>query len=46
MGSRHQFTGCGPRGGVRVSWVGVQNATSYRVLWKKTDGEILLVVLK
>ncbi len=26
---------------VRVSWVGVQNATSYRVLWKRTDGEIL-----
>ncbi|XP_042582157.1 collagen alpha-1(VII) chain isoform X1 [Cyprinus carpio] len=23
---------------VRVSWVGVQNATSYRVLWKRTDG--------
>uniref|UniRef100_A0A9J7ZDD9 Collagen, type VII, alpha 1 n=1 Tax=Cyprinus carpio carpio TaxID=630221 RepID=A0A9J7ZDD9_CYPCA len=24
---------------VRVSWVGVQNATSYRILWKRTDGE-------
>uniref|UniRef100_A0A8C1LKV4 Collagen, type VII, alpha 1 n=1 Tax=Cyprinus carpio TaxID=7962 RepID=A0A8C1LKV4_CYPCA len=23
---------------VRVSWVGVQNATSYRILWKRTDG--------
>ncbi|KAK2889366.1 hypothetical protein Q8A67_014741 [Cirrhinus molitorella] len=23
---------------VRVSWVGVQNATSYRVLWRRTDG--------
>lgn len=26
---------------VRVSWVGVQNATSYRILWRRTDGEIL-----
>ncbi|RXN08048.1 collagen alpha-1(VII) chain [Labeo rohita] len=23
---------------VRVSWVGVQNATSYRILWRRTDG--------
>ncbi|XP_056606993.1 LOW QUALITY PROTEIN: collagen alpha-1(VII) chain [Triplophysa dalaica] len=23
---------------IRVSWVGVQNASSYRILWKRTDG--------
>ncbi|XP_035379953.1 collagen alpha-1(VII) chain [Electrophorus electricus] len=28
-----------PRGEVvRISWVGVQGATAYRVLWKRTDG--------
>uniref|UniRef100_A0A3B5B8I6 Fibronectin type-III domain-containing protein n=1 Tax=Stegastes partitus TaxID=144197 RepID=A0A3B5B8I6_9TELE len=26
---------------VRVTWVGVQGATSYRVSWKRTDGEVL-----
>lgn len=24
---------------VRVTWVGVQGATSYRVTWRKTDGD-------
>lgn len=24
---------------VRVTWVGVQGATSYRVSWRKTDGD-------
>lgn len=28
---------------VQVSWVGVQNATSYRIFWKRTDGEILVI---
>lgn len=29
-----------PRGEViRISWVGVQGATAYRVLWKQSNGE-------
>lgn len=24
---------------VRVTWVGVQGATSYRVSWRRTDGD-------
>lgn len=24
---------------VRITWVGVQGATSYRVSWRKTDGD-------
>lgn len=27
---------------VRVTWVGVQGATAYRVAWKRTDGETLV----
>lgn len=30
---------------VRVSWVGVQGATAYRVSWRRTDGNLLLVHL-
>lgn len=28
---------------VRVTWVGVQGATAYRVSWRRTDGNLLLV---
>lgn len=27
---------------VRVTWVGVQGATAYRVSWKRTDGRFIV----
>lgn len=29
---------------VRVTWVGVQGATAYRVSWRRTDGGFVVVI--